>query len=365
MKAKIKSLILKIFTREQIDLIIIFIDNFKLKRSYILSVVFSKNKFLSSVYYLFAGEFKRENNAVLNGKRLHMKDLLEKKNNDYSLRRNIHRIEKGLLMKPRKDTFAIRFIEETMNNFIFLLNENNRVINNSQLKWAYDVLDEYYKVVGEHPIIDKQKSIFYNLEIEKNITEEELRYIPYKRNLEYQSEISFEGLKRLSTVRRSVRWFSNEPVDRNKIDKALEIATLSPSACNRQPYRYLIINDKDLLKKVVKLPSGTAGFGHNIPCLIAVIGDLSAYPFERDRHLIYIDSSLSVMSFLYGLEVQELSSCVLNWPDIEKYEKKLEREINLKKYERVIMFIAVGNPDKDALVAYSRKKELSELRQYI
>jgi len=98
--------------------------------------------------------------------------------------------------------------------------------------------------------------------------------------------------------------------------------------------------------------------------LCAVIGDLSAYYGERDRHGIYIDSSLSIMSFMYALETLGLSSCPLNWPDIETLERRAENLLELKRHERVIMFIAIGYPDPQGLVAYSQKKDLHSLRSF-
>ena len=362
MRAVAKLMVLRLVSEEQLDLIMLKMESLNLRLKYLLAAIFSSTRLFSSLYYLFSSEFRRENLAVLRGRKIHLEDIIKKRNNFYSLRRNVHRIEKGLLMRPRRNVFATRFIEETLNSFIFLLQENNFKVDNSQLKWAFDVLKEYFNIVGKHPVIDVQKARFTDLKIDDSL-KQDTRSIPYKRELN-QEIVSLEQLRSLSELRRSVRWFTDESVDREKVDKAIEVATLSPSACNRQPFRFQIFDDKSSLKKIVKLPSGTAGFAENIPALVAVIGDLSAYPFERDRHLIYIDSSLSVMPFLYALEVQGISSCVLNWPDIEKKEKQLEKLIKIEDYERVIMFIAIGTPDPDGLVAFSRKKELTEIRRY-
>ncbi|XEC96240.1 nitroreductase family protein [Paenibacillus tarimensis] len=363
MRAQVKTTLLKIITDEQLDSIMVNVEQLQLKMRYLLALTFSKSKLLTSIYYVFSGEFKREQYAVIHGKVIHLSDLLKKRNNDYLLRRNTHRIEKGLLMRPRRAVFGTRFISETMNSFVYLIEQNKNTICNSQLKWSHDVLSEYFEVTGDHPIINQERERFKRLDI-KHILNPGEKYIPYKRDLSKQNVITLEQLKELSLIRRSVRWFTNAVVPRELIDKALEVATLAPSACNRQPFRFQIFDDPNIVRKLAKIPSGTAGFHQNIPTLVAVIGDLTAYPYERDRHLIYIDASLAVMPFLYALEVQGLSSCPLNWPDIEEKERKLEQIIRTKKHERVIMFIAVGFPDENAEVAYSRKKDLAQLRSY-
>lgn len=98
--------------------------------------------------------------------------------------------------------------------------------------------------------------------------------------------------------------------------------------------------------------------------IVAVVGTLDAFYCERDRHVIYIDSSLAAMSFSLALETVGLSSCIFNWPDIEKRERMAEKVLGLEGYERPIMFMGVGYPDPEAMVAYSQKRPLEVIREY-
>ena len=99
---------------------------------------------------------------------------------------------------------------------------------------------------------------------------------------------------------------------------------LSPSACNRQPFEFRIFDKPELVEQVSSMPMGTQGFNHNFHnYYCCVVGKLRAYFNERDRHVIYIDASLAAMSFMYALETLELSSCPINWPDIEMREQKM------------------------------------------
>jgi len=50
--------------------------------------------------------------------------------------------------------------------------------------------------------------------------------------------------------RRSVRSFLDKPVEREKIIKCLEAARLAPSACNSQPWKFVVVDDKKLLEKL-------------------------------------------------------------------------------------------------------------------
>ncbi len=108
---------------------------------------------------------------------------------------------------------------------------------------------------------------------------------------------------------------------------------------------------------------GVKGYADNIPMLLISVGFLDAYFDERDRHLIYIDASLANMSLMLALETLGLSSCPINWPDIEHLERKMEKLLNLKKFQRPIMCIAVGYPHPDGKVAYSEKRNIKKLKR--
>ena len=123
-------------------------------------------------------------------------------------------------------------------------------------------------------------------------------------------------------------------------------------------------DDPQAVQVVAALPMGTQGFAHNFPAVAVLIGKLEAYPHERDRHLIYIDTSLAAMSFMLALETVGLSSCPINWPDIPDREEAVASLLRLNASERPVMFIAIGYPDPEGLIPYSAKLSLDELRSY-
>ena len=54
----------------------------------------------------------------------------------------------------------------------------------------------------------------------------------------------------LAKQRYSCREFSNKKVEKEKIEKILEVARLSPTAVNYQPQRILVLQDKEKLLKL-------------------------------------------------------------------------------------------------------------------
>ncbi len=334
-------------------------------RDTVLHIVFrllSKSGFASSLYYtFFSGAFRREHHGVMYGRLKYMEELNHSQQTSYLLRRNIHMLEKGLLMRPRRDIFALDYIETTVACYEhFLLQESESGLDPKEIQWAQDVLTEYFSISANHPIIDKAKARFTNLSPQMSVPQ----CIPYKRDPNRRPKISYNDFLALAQWRKSVRWYLPQPVPRELIDKALCVAAQSPSACNRQPFEFRIFDDPAVVQDVATIPMGTRGFSQNFPMIIVVVGKLRSYFNERDRHLIYVDSALAAMSFMLALETLGLSSCPINWPDIKKLESKMSLKLNLKPDERPIMLISVGYPDPEGMVAYSQKKSLDVIRSY-
>ncbi|WP_164191590.1 nitroreductase family protein [Stenotrophomonas lactitubi] len=320
------------------------------------------NRFLAKLYYLLNGRYGREQQANLSGKLAYKKSLSDPSINTSLLRRNIHRLEKGLLMRPRRVPFGVSYIGETV---LAYRNAVSSGTEGDELRWAHDVLSEYMNVTPNHEAVDGFRSIMNSVRHPSpGGPADARRLIPYTRLESDMPQVGIDDLLKLAKHRRSVRWYRPDPIPRDAIDRAIEIASYSPTACNRQPYEFRIFDDPELVSRIISIPMGTTGFAEQVPAVAVVVGRQRNYPADRDRHLIYVDGSLAAMSFVYGLEVQGLSSCCINWPDIEALERKMECELQLASDERPIMLIAFGYPDLSGLVANSTKKPLSTICKY-
>lgn len=339
-----------------------------IRRAYELSTrglaetVSTSGVFVHIYYFLSPIIFWYEHGATWRGRRDYYRHKERPKITSPGLRRNIHRLEKALIMKPRREVFAEQYIEETIEFFSALVAQDlgpSADIDRKEINWAQDVLSAYFRsVTGISEKIDAARRRFASLKIDRPAGTDSpgpkpLRSVP-----------SYEELLALSEQRRSVRWFEQRPVPRELIDQALLVARQSPSACNRLPYSFIIFDDPERVKRVASIPFGTAGFREQIPTLVVVVGHLSQFFSARDRHTIYVDSSLATMSFLLSLETLGLSSTIINWPEIAPLDYKIKKEISLLRSDRVIMMIAVGFADSESHVPFSAKKELSTFRKY-
>ncbi len=328
----------------------------------------ARNRKFAGVYYAFFNpHFRREMHATAAGRqhyRLHEESSTIA---TVIIRRNIHRLEKGLSMVPRKSLFALDYIDETLTALANLLLDDKQDL--VLLKYAHDVLESYFAVTL-WPADAPQPELYQQLSVQikpKLVASCQLQRqaapAPYQQRP--RANIGYDEFLVLCQQRCSVRTFLPTPVPKEVLAQAVSAAAQAPSACNRQPFRYVAAMEQPVLNKLANLPMGTAGYADGLPCVLAVVGDLSAYPFERDRHVIYIDASLANMQLMLALETLGLASCSINWPDIENYEIKIAKLLKLQPFERVVMLIAVGYPDPNALIPHSEKKSSDGLLSYV
>lgn len=348
-------------TRRRIRRIIKFIK---------LSIVrlFSWSGITASFYYfLFSREFDREHRSVLLGRLAFDRALKRYKGSNGLLRRNIHRLEKGLIMPRRREIFALDYIQETLDLYELLLNASiESKMGNNELHWATDVLKKYFDACSASPLNAPASERFRRLPEPPPALETESfpnsERTPYTAGDRPDLTVSFDSFLALAQRRRSVRWFEPRPVEQEKLDKIVEVARLSPSACNRLPYRFRILTQAALAQQGAELAGGTGGFAHQIPALIVVLGDLSCYSEEKDRHLIYIDASLASMSLMLAAETLGLSTCPINWSDVPTREKAMYRFLgDIPEYLRPIMLIAIGYASDTGKIPFSSKKNIEEI----
>lgn len=310
------------------------------------------------LYYKTAGkEFDGELAAVGQGIAAHCTDA-NRSGLLFLMRRNVHMLEKGLTMRPRRAVFAEGYICETVGGLArFATTAAN--YDNEEIRWMFDVIEEYFAATATatSPVVAHARHEFERLveEVSSDRDPHLPKLIPRAPTLGL-GVVDVDDLAKLAATRRSVRWYIDRKVDRDSVTKAIAIGLRAPTACNRQPYRLIVIDDRGKVSEVAEIPMGTKGYHNQIPGIIVVVGDLSAFFSERDRHLIYIDSCLASMGIILGLEAQGIASCCINWPDVPEREKRMRKALSLSPYERVVMLIAYGYADPDALAPRSARR---------
>lgn len=318
---------------------------------------------LSQLFYygIVSDAFRRERAVVAAGHREYGSRYTDR-SLEFLLRRNTHMIEKGLTMRPRRKSFAGDYIGETVELFDAMSGAEEPIISSDVVAWSREVLTRYLEATAES---EDERVVAARLQlIEMNVgAGRDFVSGPHEPTTA-SPPVAIDQMIELATRRKSVRWFEQRTVERDVVDRAVDVAEEAPSACNRQPFHFRIFDDPEMVEKVARIPMGTAGYGHNLPGLVVIVGDLSAFSDERDRHLIYTDGCLAAMSFIFGLEAQGVASVCINWPDIEARDVRMSQLLNLMPYERVVMLIGYGYADSAGHTPYSAKRGLRALRRY-
>ena len=74
--------------------------------------------------------------------------------------------------------------------------------------------------------------------------------------------------------RKSVRKYSDEKIEQEKIDTILKCAMAAPSAMNKQPWEILVVTEKEKLEKLAQI-APNASYSKNAQLAIIVCGDSS------------------------------------------------------------------------------------------
>ena len=127
--------------------------------------LFGSSRVLTHFFYFVSFiTFNREQSAVLRGRRNYYRNKHRDRTTHVELRRNIHRLEKGLIMRPRRDVFARDYITETIEFYEEAVRQCQMApgtMEQSEMDWAHDVLTEYFRVaVGKDPVVHSARRRF-------------------------------------------------------------------------------------------------------------------------------------------------------------------------------------------------------------
>ena len=172
----------------------------------------------------------------------------------------------------------------------------------------------------------------------------------------------------LARRRKSTRRYSSKPVPREVIDRCLEAARLAPSACNSQPWSFIVVDDENLKNRLLdKVFSGAYSmnsFIRNAPVLIVVITEKSTYiarlgGYLRGVQYSLIDIGIACEHLILQAEEEGLGTCWLGWFN----EKAVKEVLRLPRNSKVDIIISLGYPESKEEKTKIRKP-LSEIRRF-
>jgi len=154
--------------------------------------------------------------------------------------------------------------------------------------------------------------------------------------------------------RKSVRDFLDIPVERDKIMACLEAARLAPSESNSQPWRFIVVDDRELKNKLCGAAfSGLYwinSFCKTAPVIVVVISEKSKFLARiggmfRGTKYYLIDIGITCEHFVLEAEDLGLGTCWIGWFN----ERAVKSILNIPQNKKIDILIALGYYDMEKL----------------
>ncbi|MCL2792815.1 MAG: nitroreductase family protein [Spirochaetaceae bacterium] len=147
----------------------------------------------------------------------------------------------------------------------------------------------------------------------------------------------------------SVRNFKEIAIKKDVITRILEAGHLAPSAKNRQPWRFIVIDNPELKEKIQEAAYSQEYVGKAGAIILACSTNIE-YEMPNKQQSYPIDISFAVSFMMLQAEHEKLGSCVVTTYD----EEEIKNLVSVPYSMRVVMMLLVGYTD-DRLIVRDRK----------
>jgi len=151
----------------------------------------------------------------------------------------------------------------------------------------------------------------------------------------------------LITQRQSDRKYSDREIEKEKLDRIIEAGRMAPSACNAQPWKFIVVTEPDLIKKVAEASSakllGMNSFVGQAPVILVVIREQPNFSSKiggtiKKKDYSLIDIGIASENICLQAEAEGIGSCMIGWFD----ERKLQKILDIPIRKRVELIITLG-----------------------
>lgn len=174
-------------------------------------------------------------------------------------------------------------------------------------------------------------------------------------------------LLELINKRQSDRAYLSKLIEKEKLNRILEAGRLAPSACNAQPWKFIVIDNPELKNKIADCSSskvlGMNHFTKQAAVHIVIVEEKANFTskagsFIKAKHFPLIDIGIAAEHICLQAAAEQLGSCMLGWFD----EIKVKKLLKIPKSKRVPLIITLGYPEKET--REKRRKNLDEIVSY-
>lgn len=160
-----------------------------------------------------------------------------------------------------------------------------------------------------------------------------------------------DGTKVLDLIRsrQSDRKYSDKIIEEDKLSRILEAGRLAPSACNAQPWKFIVVNEPQLIKDVAEAASakllGMNSFVNQAPVILVIVREQPNFSSKvggtiKNKDYSLIDIGIACENICLQSQAEGLGSCLIGWFD----EKQIRKILKIPGSKRVELLITLGYP---------------------
>jgi len=141
-------------------------------------------------------------------------------------------------------------------------------------------------------------------------------------------------------IRRSVRKFSDQKVEADKIEKLLRAAMQAPSAANQQPWEFVVVQGKEKLEALSKMSPYATPIA-KAPLAVVMMANKERLKFPENWEQ---DMSAATQNLLLEAVKLDLGSVWLGVAPLEDIEEHVAKVLKLTDTYKPFAVIALGYP---------------------
>lgn len=146
--------------------------------------------------------------------------------------------------------------------------------------------------------------------------------------------------------RTSVRAYADRAVEKEKTDKLLHAGMAAPTAMNRQPWHFVVVDDRQLLNAIAKT-TPNAGMAKNAPLAIIVCGDSNKFAKGEAREMWIQDASAATENILLQAHAMGLGAVWTGTFPAENRIKAISSLLGMPDNLIPFCTIVIGYPKSD------------------
>lgn len=168
--------------------------------------------------------------------------------------------------------------------------------------------------------------------------------------------------------RESCRGYADKPVTREQLLQIVEAGRLSPSGCNAQPWKFIVVDEPEAKAKLcdaLVVMDGKTGapWRESVPAFIVIVEQpakimpVAESYYGGTQRFAQGDLGMAAMNMCYAAQSQGLSTCVIGMSD----QEKMHASFGIPEGREVRMVLAVGYSAENTEPRKKIRKTLDEV----